>query len=114
VEQAKEMLKQTTQRVIGLAVFPSARQLCADRMFQTKQLAGMWVSNTMDGCAKSLDSNQYAQVFSNGVFSFSALSKQMQDLHKKCIMEVGVPEDLTIDQSKEHNSPGIDLMKICR
>jgi hypothetical protein len=65
LEQSKETLKRTTQRVIRSAVMPLARQYRADRMFQTKRLAGKWASNTMDGRVKSLDGNQYAQVFSN-------------------------------------------------
>jgi hypothetical protein len=33
---------------------------------------------------------------------------------KSFIMEFGVPEDLTIDGSKEQNSNGTELMKSCR
>jgi hypothetical protein len=49
LEQSKETLKWTTQRVIQSAVIPLARRYHADRMFQTKRLAGKWVSNTMVG-----------------------------------------------------------------
>jgi hypothetical protein len=70
LEQSKETLKRTTQRVIQSAVLmPLARRYRADRMFQTKRLAGKWASDTMDGRVKLLDGNQeYAQVFSNGGF----------------------------------------------
>jgi hypothetical protein len=40
LEQSKETLERTTQRVIRSAVMPFARQHCADRMFQSKRLAG--------------------------------------------------------------------------
>jgi hypothetical protein len=97
---------------------PSARRYPADRMFQTKRLAGKWASNTMDGHVKSLDSNQYAQVFSNGGFfaeGYTMARKADAGLALKAfIMEFGAPENLTIDGSKEQNSKGIDFMKSCR
>jgi hypothetical protein len=80
-------------------------------MFQTKRfLAGMWASNTMHGHAKLLDGNQYAQVFSNGGF-FAEVYPMARKVDaglalKTFIMELGVPEDLTVDGSKEHNSKG--------
>ena len=57
LEQAKETLKRTTQRLARSAVMPLARRHKADRKFQTKRLAGMWASDTMDGRVKSLDGN---------------------------------------------------------
>jgi hypothetical protein len=39
LEQSKETLKRTTQRVIRSAVMPLARRYRADRMFQNKRLA---------------------------------------------------------------------------
>ncbi len=68
LEQAKETLKRTTQRLARSAVMPLARRYRADRQFQTKRLDGMWASDTMDGRVKSLDGNRYGQVFSNGTF----------------------------------------------
>jgi hypothetical protein len=119
LEQSKETLKRTTQRVIQSAVMPLARQYHADRMFQTKRLAGKWASDTMDGHVKSLDGNQYAQVFSNGGFFFAevypmACKADAGLALKSCIMEFGDPEDLTIDGSKEQNSKGTEFMKSCR
>jgi hypothetical protein len=77
-------------------------------MFQTRRLAGKWASNTMDGRLKLLDGNQYAQVFSNGGFFaevYPMARKAVAGLALNCfIMEFGVPDDLTIDRSKEQNS----------
>jgi hypothetical protein len=105
LEQSKERLKWTTQRVIQLAVMPLARQFCADRMFQTKGLASKWASKTMDGPVKSVDGNGYAQVFSDGGFFaevFPMARKADAGLALKIfIMGSGVPEDLTIYGSKE-------------
>jgi hypothetical protein len=110
LEQSKETLKRTTRRVIPLAVMPLVRRYCADRMFQTKRWAGKWASDTMDGRVKSLDGNQYAQVFSNGGFfaeAYPMARKADAGLAlKSFIMESRVPDDLTIDGSKEQNSKG--------
>jgi hypothetical protein len=118
LEQSKETLKRTTQRVVQSAVMPLARRYRADRMFQTKRLAGMWASDTMDGRVKSLDGNRYAQVFSNGGF-FAKVYPMARKADagialKTFITELGVPESLTIDGSKEHNSKGTEFMKKCR
>jgi hypothetical protein len=118
LEQSKETLKRTTQRVIQSAVMPLARRYRADRMFQSKRLAGKWASDTMDGRVKLLDGNQYAQVFSNGGF-FAEVYPMARKADaglalKSFIIEFGVPEDLTIDGSKEQNSKGAEFMKSCR
>jgi hypothetical protein len=79
-------------------------------MFQTKRLAGKWASDTMDRCVQSLDSNQYAQVFSNGGFFAEAYpiawKADVGLALKTFIMEFRGPEDLIIDGSKELNSKG--------
>jgi hypothetical protein len=94
---------------------PLARQYHADRMFHTKHLAGKWAS---DGCAKSLDGKQYAQVFSSrGFFAEVYPIAQKADAGlalKSFVIEFRVPEDLTIDGSKEQNSKGTEFMKRCR
>ncbi len=118
LEQSTETLKRTTQRVIRSAVMPLARRYRADRMFQTKRLAGKWASDTIDGRVKPLDGNQYAQVFSNGGF-FAEVYPMARKADaglalKSFIIEFGVPDDLTIDGSKEQNSKGTEFMKSCR
>jgi hypothetical protein len=76
-------------------------------MFQTKRLSGKWASDTMDGRLKLLDGNRYAQVFSNGGF-FAEVYPMARKADtglvlETFIMELGVPEDLTVDGSKEQN-----------
>ena len=74
-------------------------------MFQTKSLIGMWAIDTMDGQVNYLDGNQYAQVFSNGTY-FAKIypsDKTADAGHslKTFLMEPSVPEELTVDGSKE-------------
>jgi hypothetical protein len=94
-----------------LAVMPLARRYGTDRMFQTKRLSVMWASDAMDGSrVKLLDGNRYARVFSNGGFLaevYPMARKADAGLALKTfIMELGVPEDLTVDGCKEQNSKG--------
>jgi hypothetical protein len=118
LDQATETLKRTTQRLTRSAVMPLARRYRADRHFQTKRLNGMWASDTMDGRCKSLDGNRYAQVFSNGTFFAEiypmATKKDAGLALKAFILELGVPDDLTVDGSFEQNKPGTEFMKTCR
>ncbi len=81
-------------------------------------LRGVWASDTMDGRVKSLDGNRQAQVFANGSFFAEACpmatkSDAGQAL-KTFTMELGVPEELTIDGSKEQTKPQTDFQKHCR
>jgi hypothetical protein len=116
--QAKETLKRTTQRLRRSAVMPLARRYRADRMFERKRLRGMWSSDTMDGRVKSLDGNRYAQVFANGSFFaeiYPMATKRLAGMAlKEFITELGVPDEMTIDGSKEQNSKGTEFMKTCR
>jgi hypothetical protein len=64
----------------------------------------------MDGCVKSLDGNQYAQIFSDGGF-FAELYHMARKADaglalKTFIMKFGFPNNLTIDESKKQNSKG--------
>jgi hypothetical protein len=116
--QATETLKRTTQRLKRSAVMPLARRYRADRMFERKRLRGMWASDTMDGRVKSLDGNRYAQVFANGSFFaeiYPMATKASAGLAlKEFCNELGIPDELTIDGSKEQNAPGTEFMKTCR
>ncbi len=118
LEQAKETLRRTTQRLARSAVMPLARRHEADRAFQLKRLDGMWASDTMDGRVKSLDGNRHAQVFSDGSFFAEvcpmATKSDAGQALKTFIMELGVPEELTIDGSKEQTKPQTDFQKCCR
>ena len=94
---------------------PLARQYKAGRVFQTKRPTYMWDTDTMDGQGKYLDGNRYAQVFSNWtyfteIYQMSKKAEAGQALNM-FVMEIGVPEELTVDGSKEQNSPGTEFMK---
>ena len=68
LEQARETIAKTTQRLIRSSAMPLSSRYKSNRVFQTKILTGMWATNTMDGRLKSLDGNRYAQVLSNGTY----------------------------------------------
>ena len=83
---------------------PLVRRYKADKVFQTKRLMGIWATDTMDGRVKSLDRNQYAQVFSNGtyfseIYSMAKKADTGQAL-KTFVIEFGVTEELTVYGSK--------------
>ena len=67
----------------------------------------------MDGRVKSLYGNQYAQVFFNGtyfaeIYPMDKKADAGQAL-KTFMMELGVPEELTVDGSREQTSPGTEF-----
>ena len=87
-------------------------------MFQTKKLTCIWATDKMDGRVNSLDGNRYAHVLSNKtyfaeIFQMAKKADTGQSL-KTFLMEIDVPEELKVDGSKEHNSPGTEFMKCCR
>ena len=72
----------------------------------------------MDVQVKSLDLNRYAQVLSNWTY-FAEIYPMAQKADvgqalKMFVMKLGVPDELTVDGSKDQNSPGTDFMKCCR
>jgi hypothetical protein len=77
----------------------------------------MWASDTMDGRVNSLDGNHYAQVVANGSFFaeiYPMATKADAGLAlEQFYNELGVPDELTIDGSKEQNAPGTEFMKTC-
>ena len=83
-------------------------------MFHIKSLTGMWAKDTMDGQVKSLDGNGCAQVLSNETYfaEIYLIPKKADTGHalKTFVMELGVPEELTVDGLKEQNSPGTEFM----
>jgi hypothetical protein len=97
---------------------PLACRHQADWMFQRKGLRGMWSSDTMDGRVKSIDGNRHTQAFANGSFFAKVYPMATKGLAgqalKEFIMELGVPNKLTIDGSKEQNGKGTEFMKTCR
>jgi hypothetical protein len=72
-------------------------------------------ASTMDGRMKSLEGNRCAQVFSNGSFfpeTHPMASKgQTGEALKTFVLELGVPEELTFDGSKEQTNRDADFMK---
>ena len=66
LEQAREKITKTTQRITCSAVMPLVRKYKADIVFHTKSLTGIWDTDIMDKRVKYLDGNSNAQVFSNG------------------------------------------------
>ena len=78
----------------------------------------MCSTDTMDGQVKSLYINRYAQVFSNGtyfaeIYPMDKKADTGQAL-KTFVMVLGVPEERTVDGSKEQNSQGNEFMKCCQ
>ena len=63
----------------------------------------MWATDTMDRRVKSLDVNRYSQVFSNGTYFAEIYHIAEKDdagqVLKTFLMELGVPEELTVDGS---------------
>ena len=82
-------------------------------MFLTKSLTVIWATDTMGGRVNSLDRNHYTQVFSNGTyFSEIYLTAKKSDVRqalKTFLVDIDVPEELTVDGSTEQNSPGTEF-----
>ena len=118
IATAIQTLKKTTQKFLRSAVLPLARRYRADRVFERKTLAGSWSTDTMDGRSKSLEGNRYAQVFANKayfsrIYPMDSKSKAGDALRLFC-QELGVPEKLTFDGSKEQNGKGTEFMRQIR
>ena len=83
---------------------PLARRYKSDRVFQTKRLTSMWAIDTMDLRVNSLDRNRYAKVFSDRtyfaeIYPMAKKADARQALNT-FLMELGVPEELTVNGSK--------------
>ena len=118
LKAASNTLKNTTQRFLQSAVLPLSRRYRTDMMFERKTLRGQWSTDTMDGRCKSLDGNQYAQVFANKsyfsrIYPMDSKRKAEEALRLFC-QEFGVPEKLTFDGSKEQTGKGTQFMKQIR
>ena len=105
INTARKTLQNTTHTVLRSTTLPLSRRYKADCMFHRKTLSGTWETDTIDGRARSLDGNQYAQVFTNrGYFAklYPMESKSSSgDALKIFCREFGVPEKLISDGSKE-------------
>ena len=65
LQQAKNIIKITTQKGVRSAILPLSRRYRADRVFERPLLRGDFYTDTMDARAKSLEGNKYAQVFAS-------------------------------------------------
>ena len=65
LQQAKEMLKRTTQKIVRSGTMPLGRRYRADRHFEKPRLRGYWSMDTLDGRVVSKSGNRYGQVFAN-------------------------------------------------
>ena len=118
IATATNTLKKTSQRFLRSAVLPLSRRYRVDRMFNRKTLSGDWSTDTMDGRAKSLEGNKYAQVFANKayfsrIYPMDSKGKAGNALRLFC-QEFGVPETLTFDGSQEQNGKNTQFMKQIR
>ncbi|MEO6564809.1 MAG: hypothetical protein ABIO63_02135, partial [Casimicrobiaceae bacterium] len=117
-QQALATLKATTQRIVRSAVMPLGRRYKADRLYEKKRLDGKWYTNTMDGHILSYDGNRYGQVFTNkqyfaAIYPMDRKSKAGKALRLFC-KEFGVPEQLTLDGSKEQTGKNTGFMRQVR
>ena len=118
IPTAIKTLKNTTQKYLRSAILPLSRRYRVDRVFQRKTLSGEWSTDTMYGRCKSLDGNQYAQVFANKnyfakLYPMDSKGKAGDALKMFC-KEFGVPESLTFDGSKEQTGKNTTFMKQIR
>ena len=118
ITAATKTLKNTTQKFLRSAILPLSRRYRVDRMFNRKTLSGDWSTDTMDGRAKSLEGNRYAQVFANKayfsrIYPMDSKGKAGDALRLFC-QEFGVPASLTFDGSQEQNGKNTQFMKQIR
>ena len=101
LEQAREIIFTTTQRLTRSVVMPLARQYKADRVFHTKNITGMWAIDTMDGRVIVLYGNLYAQVFSNGTYFVKiypmAKKADAGQAVKTFVVKLSFTEELRVD-----------------
>ena len=115
IKQTRVIISKTTKIFTRSELMPLDSRYNVDRVFQTKRLAGMWATDTMDRRVNSLDGNQYAQVFSHGIY-FSEIypmakkDDTVQEM-KTFLIELGVPEGLTVNGSREQKSPFTKFME---
>jgi hypothetical protein len=114
LSQAHDTIKVTTQNHVRSAVLPLSRRYRADRVFEKPLLRGDFYTDTMDARCKSIQGNQYAQVFANKDFFAVAypIGKKSAagESLRQFIHDFGRPEKLTYDGSLEQNGPKTEFM----
>ena len=118
LKQAKDTIRNTTQRILHSALLPLARRYRADRMYERPRIRGVVYTDTMDGQHKSLDGNKFAQVFATN-FHFSAVYPMESKGHagealKQFITDFGVPDRIICDGSKEQTKQSTTFMEQVR
>ena len=114
LQQAKEKLKMTTQKIVRSDTMPLGRRYRADRNFDKPRLRGDWSTDTLDGRVVSKAGNRYGQVFANksyfaAIYPMDSKGKAGEALRIFC-QEFGVPYKLTFDGSQEHNGKRTEFM----
>jgi hypothetical protein len=118
VETAQNTLKATTQMGIRHAVHPLSRRYRTDIMqTRVRRLKETWFADTMFSKVKSLRGNSCAEVFTNGKFiHLEPMEKKSNagDAIGTFAEEVGVPDTLVFDGSREQCGPKTEFMKFIR
>jgi len=118
VAQAALTLKATSQKYVRSALLPLARRYRVDRMFGQKSFNAHVYSDTMDARVKSINGNQYGQVFATKDYFVDVYPIKTKgdagDGLNEFITDYGVPSKLTFDGSKEQTKPGTNFMKKIR
>jgi hypothetical protein len=123
LETAKHTLKVTTQKGIRHAVRPLTRRYRTDTLsMQYKRLHTKCYTDTKFGSVKSLKGNTCAQVYVTGnvcegrfVYSHPMRSKaECCDSLQMFAEDIGVPNEMVMDGSKEQTSYGSQFQKTLR
>ena len=103
--QAEKTIRATTQRLLRSAILPLVRMYRADRMYERPRFRGTVYTDTMNGDFKSLDGNQYAQVFATEDFFAAAYPMEAKtmvgDALKEFITDFRVPDKIMMDGAAE-------------
>ena len=118
LETARNTLRMTTQHGARTAVRPITRRYRVDHLaLNRRRLGGQFYTDALRGPVKSLNGNQYAQVFTNGRYTAVVPIKQKGDAGKalnQIIDDVGVPDKLRADLAGEQYGDSTEFMRLVR
>ena len=103
LKRAHATLRVTAQQGTRSAILPISRRYKVDRMFNTKQLAGKFATDTLWATTKSIKGNVCAQIYSHKCRFFApylmtrANGENVGTSLGNFISDSGVPEHLTYD-----------------
>ena len=116
--QAALTLKTTTQNITRSALMPLARRYRADSMFNVRHIHGTMSTDTMDARCKSVNGDQYSQVFGNKKFFVKAYPiKKKSDASEgleKFVREYGAPDKLVYDGGAEQVGRKTEFQRLTR